>query len=67
MQLSDMAKHAHRYSEFGESEQFMYQLAKIERYEARLNCMAYMGNFDELLSSTQPVSMDCLTIRIHLI
>lgn len=34
----------------------MFQLAKIERYEPRLNCMAYMGNFDELIGTTQPVS-----------
>lgn len=32
------------------------QLAKIDRYESRLTSMAYMGNFDELLSSAQPVS-----------
>ena len=33
------------------------QLAKIDRYEFRLMSMAYMGNFDELLNSAQPVSM----------
>ena len=33
------------------------QLAKIDRYESRLTSMAYMGNFDELLNSAQPVSM----------
>ena len=32
------------------------QLAKIDRYESRLTSMAYMGNFDELLNSAQPVS-----------
>ena len=32
------------------------QLAKIDRYEFRLMSMAYMGNFDELLNSAQPVS-----------
>ena len=32
------------------------QLAKIDRYEFRLTSMAYMGNFDELLNSAQPVS-----------
>lgn len=35
---------------------FSMQLAKIDRYESRLTSMAYMGNFDELLSSAQPVS-----------
>jgi len=53
-ELTDLAKHAHRFNEFGEAEQFMYQLAKIDRYESRLTSMAYMGNFDELLSSAQP-------------
>lgn len=56
LQLKDLAKSAQLYDNFSEADQFMYQLAKIERYEARLNCMAYMGNFDEVLSSTKPVS-----------
>ncbi len=56
LQLKDLAKSAKSYDNFSEADQFMYQLAKIERYEARLNCMAYMGNFDELLNSTKPVS-----------
>ena len=33
----------------------MYQVAKVARYEPRLECMAYMGNFDDLLNATQPV------------
>ena len=55
MQLSELAKNASSVSQFGEAEHFMFQLAKIERYELRLNCMAYMGNFDELIGTTQPV------------
>ena len=56
VQLSELAKNASHVAQFGEAEQFMFQLAKIERYELRLNCMAYMGNFDELIGTTQPVS-----------
>ena len=55
VQLSELAKNASHVAQFGEAEQFMFQLAKIERYELRLNCMAYMGNFDELIGTTQPV------------
>ncbi len=36
----------------------MYHLSKVERYEPRLECMAYMGNFDDLLIATQPVSFE---------
>lgn len=57
MQLAELAENAGRCDDFGEAEQFMFQLAKIERYEPRLNCMAYMGNFDELIGTTQPVSI----------
>lgn len=55
MQLAELAQNAGRFADFGEAERFMFQLAKIERYEPRLNCMAYMGNFDELIGTTQPV------------
>jgi hypothetical protein len=30
------------------------QLARLDRYESRLTSMAYMGNFDDLLTTTQP-------------
>ena len=43
------------------------QLAKIDRYESRLTSMAYMGNFDELLNSAQPVSMKLSTSIIDII
>ena len=36
-------------------------MAKVERYEAKLNVMAYIGLFDELLRGVIPV---CLTILI---
>ena len=32
------------------------QLARLDRYESRLTSMAYMGNFDDLLTTTQPVN-----------
>ena len=34
---------------------FPLQLARLDRYESRLTSMAYMGNFDDLLTATQPV------------
>ena len=33
----------------------LFQLAKIDRYQDRLTVMAYIGQFDELLVSVQPV------------
>ena len=33
----------------------LFQLAKIDRYQDRLMIMAYIGQFDELLVSVQPV------------
>ena len=35
------------------------QLARLDRYESRLTSMAYMGNFDDLLTTTQPVNILC--------
>ena len=54
LQLAELEKQRSQYERFGEAEQFMYHAGKVERYEPRLECMAYMGNFDELLG-TQPV------------
>lgn len=36
------------------------QLAKIPRLEERLGVMSFMGNFDEILLQTQPVSVALL-------
>ena len=58
LQLEEIEKHSGQYEVFGEAEQFMYHVAKVERYELRLECMAYMGNFDDLLSTTQPVRLE---------
>ena len=62
LQLSDLAQNAGRVADFGEAERFLFEMAKIERYEPRLNCMAYMGNFDELISTTQPVCATCSVV-----
>jgi hypothetical protein len=53
-ELADLTKHSHRLHEFGEAERFIFDLARLDRYESRLTSMAYMGNFDDLLTTTQP-------------
>ena len=55
LQLSALDKYSSRYEDLGEAERFMYHAARVERYEPRLECMAYLGNFDEVLNATQPV------------
>lgn len=55
LQLSALDERCSQLERFGEAEMFMHHVAKVERYELRLECMAFLGNFDELLNSTQPV------------
>ena len=41
----------------------IFKMAKIERYEAKLNTMAYIGLFDELVRGLIPVCiLVCLLI-----
>ena len=42
----------------------LFQLAKVDRYQDRLTVMAYIGQFDELAVSVQPV---CHVILDHVI
>ena len=35
-------------------------MAKVERYEAKLSIMAFMGVFDELTRTVIPVSIGCI-------
>jgi len=53
-ELSSLAKNAKEYENFGEAEQFLFQMAKIERYEAKLSTIAYIGLFDELVRGLIP-------------
>eukprot|EP00794_Sanderia_malayensis_P009245 gene9245-10220_t len=53
-ELAGLAKNAKDYEKFGEAEQFLFQMAKVERYEAKLSVMAYIGLFDDLIRSTSP-------------
>ena len=72
IQLTALAERAHEFKDFGEAEQFLFQvtdynftnsksfyffpqLAKVDRYQDRLMVMSYIGQFDELLASVQPV------------
>ena len=35
----------------------VWQIAKVERYEAKLGVMAFIGVFDELMRTVMPVSL----------
>ncbi|XP_022101860.1 formin-like protein 2 isoform X2 [Acanthaster planci] len=53
-ELKSLAKHADDYEGMGEAEQFMFQMARVDRYESKLRLMAFMGIYKELIDSLQP-------------
>ncbi|XP_038067589.1 formin-like protein 3 isoform X2 [Patiria miniata] len=53
-ELKSLAKHADDYEGMGEAEQFMFQMARVDRYESKLRLMAFMGIYKELIVSLQP-------------
>ncbi|XP_033630742.1 formin-like protein 3 [Asterias rubens] len=53
-ELKSLAKHADDYDGMGEAEQFMFQMARVDRYESKLRLMAFMGIYNELIVSLQP-------------
>ncbi|XP_065846730.1 formin-like protein 3 [Oscarella lobularis] len=66
-ELSALAKHAHEFDKLGEAEQFLFQMAKIERYESRLSVLAFMGYFDELVEAITPKIEAVLNASLALI
>ena len=44
-------------STLGEAEKFLYAVSKVKRYEARINCMIYIGTFDDTVKTVKPVSI----------
>ena len=38
----------------------LFQIAKVERYEAKLSVMAFIGVFDELMRTVIPVCLPLL-------
>lgn len=53
-ELAGLAQHADEYSKLAEAEQFLFEIAKVERYEAKLGVMAFIGVFDELMRTVVP-------------
>ncbi|XP_074647674.1 formin-like protein 3, partial [Tubulanus polymorphus] len=53
-ELRMLAQHAKDYSNMAEAEQFMFQLAQVERLEPKLSVMAYMSVFDDLINCLAP-------------
>jgi len=53
-ELAGLAQHANEFSKLAEAEQFLFEIAKVERYEAKLGVMAFIGVFDELMRTVMP-------------
>ncbi|KAJ7390170.1 hypothetical protein OS493_026677 [Desmophyllum pertusum] len=53
-ELAGLARHANQYAKLAEAEQFLFEIAKVERYEAKLSVMAFIGVFDELMRTVMP-------------
>ncbi|XP_064624018.1 formin-like protein 3 isoform X2 [Lineus longissimus] len=53
-ELRTMAQHAEEYADLAEAEQFMFQLAQVDRLESKLSVMAFMGTFHELINDIIP-------------
>ncbi|XP_048575973.1 formin-like protein isoform X2 [Nematostella vectensis] len=53
-ELAGLSEHADEYDRLAEADQFMFQMAQVERYEAKLGVMTFIGVFDELMNSVIP-------------
>ncbi|CAH1795296.1 unnamed protein product, partial [Owenia fusiformis] len=49
-----LARHSKEYAKFGEAELYMHEMNKIERLESKLGVMAFMGMFEELITTVAP-------------
>ncbi|KAI0212768.1 Formin-like protein 3 [Lamellibrachia satsuma] len=58
-ELKLLASNAKQYSKMAEAEQFLFQMAQVERLQSKLSMMAFMGVFEELVSSLIP-QMKCV-------
>ncbi|EDO40029.1 predicted protein [Nematostella vectensis] len=57
-ELAGLSEHADEYDRLAEADQFMFQMAQVERYEAKLGVMTFIGVFDELMNSVIPLMME---------
>lgn len=53
-ELAGLAQHANEFHKLAEAEQFLFEIAKVERYETKLSVMAFIGVFDELMRTVMP-------------
>ncbi|XP_030840281.1 formin-like protein 3 isoform X3 [Strongylocentrotus purpuratus] len=53
-ELKKLANNADKYEEMGEAEQFMFQMARVDRYESKLRLMTFMGIYGELVVTLKP-------------
>ncbi|XP_031555885.1 formin-like protein 3 isoform X2 [Actinia tenebrosa] len=53
-ELAGFARYASEYDRMSEADQFMFKMAQVERYEAKLGVMAFIGVFEELMRTVVP-------------
>mmetsp|Transcript_33468 Transcript_33468/g.87813 ORF Transcript_33468/g.87813 Transcript_33468/m.87813 type:complete len:979 (-) Transcript_33468:1558-4494(-) len=53
-EVAALDKHSHHKDRLDEAEQLMLEMLKVERYKSRLQVMAYIGFFDELVLACAP-------------
>ncbi|KAK3756002.1 hypothetical protein QZH41_013189 [Actinostola sp. cb2023] len=53
-ELAGLSRYAADYDRMSEADQFMFKMAQVERYEAKLGVMAFMGVFEELMGTVVP-------------
>jgi len=52
---------------FGEAEKFICAVSKVNRYEPKLNCMIFIGTFEDTVKELLPVSPISLLYRFNLV
>ncbi|XP_041473582.1 formin-like protein 3 isoform X2 [Lytechinus variegatus] len=53
-ELKKLAENADNYEDMGEAEQFMFQMARVDRYESKLRLMTFMGIYSDLVVTLKP-------------
>ncbi|XP_065183760.1 formin-like protein isoform X2 [Sycon ciliatum] len=53
-ELQKLNANAEKVQNFGEAEEFLHVMSKVERYESRLHVMTFAGYFDELVATVAP-------------
>ncbi|XP_071478345.1 formin-like protein 3 isoform X2 [Diadema antillarum] len=53
-ELKSLSEKSDQYENMGEAEQFMFQMARVDRYESKLRLMTFMGLYGDLVATLKP-------------